>query len=894
MESDMNTKLLTSDETWEIIFGKLDRRKFKEQNWPCSVTDKIIELTKNTAQDVEKRCNCIVPFFYSKDEKTCLEYKNCAEEMIKSESRFWGVAFGKFDYVGIQMFPHAYWTSYFRMQSFGIFHELMNIPSSKVIFDSNRSTDGQQSKKFFLLTLARTVRPTDRQNPAGILKSLLTSLKKNSHELKSYNTEVYLTYSTYYPIVFKSEFDDFGQFSNYLALLNNCSSVSETSSFILTSQYLNNITTLKNVSIALLVKVRGNSEDYVIKRIKKLLKDHNIVSKSSKIEAFHRAFYWDIDFHFKTKHVGKLIQLVTTELTTIDHIKNVVTLPFWTPEKGGLPTDKLVKNVDDPPSYSVAQLTKKMKQLHSLFPALSYENSLVPSKDRLSRKVYEAKFDSEWLITQMEHLTIAWSRVGRLYFPRTFNVLQDSMKRMLDDIKALILHVNTYKLHKETEMLMQNTETGCFTSGVFARNYKTKLQDAWQYLAKIELKQHQLSKLFQSLIMRFNEECESRHVVSEVNPHIRFCERAGLLDMYLIAANRLLKAYCGRPKPEILHAPWNGLVVSSASRDYRIDVNKQILYLPVDFRMNVHHKLHILAHESAHFILGNISKDKKQTSIGTFWNDLHSNAAELAKQMKEDLSQLGFSRNAGIEDQIHDKFEKIERFLTANVISASNETKINFADSEVLCDAIACLSAGPEYFRSLANISFNPVFQHPIGDEHPSAWLRVQIGCFISQYQKWHKTSWGKLWESFIKTIDIYSGVAKASTAYLWNEKDFRKEQLAEQTILDPPVDPSVLDQNLYIIKALFDNDGALFAQLVDWIKDNFDDYFFFEYPFTNSSIEESYRTCQNLANRINEGEVILEGSRLRDIAAASLLEPLRRPRYPSGRIIHSLYYCNP
>ncbi|MBN1356952.1 hypothetical protein JXA40_11890, partial [bacterium] len=452
-------KIQTSLRLYDIMLIKAHREDLKKPNnsnlsWLQEINRRAKTLINELGREMRERCTGVDYFFngYPLSNFSCRKLKNCSKDLINEENALASGVFGKFDLVMIPKIPHAYWTSAFRVKALEIFHDLMNIPAHRVRLEIIRGESDIRlvSKKcLMLLSFIKLETFRDEKDPSNALKNIINKVS-NCNFSQKYRTELLLTFSTSYPFVIKAEFDNFDQFTNYLHEINKVNYVTETNSMVL---YQNNYNDLKNpnpLSVAVLMKIKKNTENIIVKQVTDSINRLNFV-EDQKIEPLHRAFYWDLNFHFDTRDIASLIEFTTNGVAQNNNIINSVTLPFWKCDyqipKFKRANQDIVRGKNQFKNYNKRkrELSAFIKRFRKTMPRPDLTAPLILGDDIVARRIYEIKFESEWIITQSEHLFTAWERIFDEY-PYSFYSIRTEYLMYLRNVKKALDYLNSANL----------------------------------------------------------------------------------------------------------------------------------------------------------------------------------------------------------------------------------------------------------------------------------------------------------------------------------------------------------------------------------------------------------------------------------------------------------------
>jgi len=256
--------------------------------------------------------------------------------------------------------------------------------------------------------------------------------------------------------------------------------------------------------------------------------------------------------------------------------------------------------------------------------------------------------------------------------------------------------------------------------------------------------------------------------------------------------------------------------------------------------------------------------------------------------------------------------------------SLERDNKIIPGVLEFFVDLLAGLIGGPAYFKSFGLVYYQstPGYSNTDNDKDHSKrvyrdipshyprfdWVRYILGILLwkendelkQNRDGWLEEYWAlpSYFEDALASVDAS---LEEDTPY--NLADFFFENKGPKA--DDELDDFYTDYVVYLIKALFTGeDFCLLKRFIDFFSDIFGDEFFFfgkkggVFDVAKTELQEIEKDCRNVSERCKkyseqlllEHRIILDG-RLKDISAASIMHPIKRPVVPSGPILHSLYY---
>lgn len=912
------------------------------QTWLTKVYKQFEETDSVYLSLLNERCYNVQNFF-GWDENGCsiLDYKNgkeslkiidCKNPDIHFENNHTGIVFGKFDILKILSLPHSYWANIYKTlllrpkdkNAPPIFSEILSVPTHKLkISNSIDSTliPPDDEYPYFCLSFIRPPKLSKHKKlkPKEIVEIFWASLseiwrKENFHQ---YNFELYLTFSLQYPLLIKGRFKSFeeiGYFNKHLRCL--CDDISTIIS--LNPNYCipkSSEENAESVFFTILFKLSNQTDSVAIQSIKDQLIEHinKIKKPDTDIRILNRGYYWDLVVSFETFEVKQYAETTVNEIRKIESIVKSVTIPYWSIidqsiQKTNSPWSDHIENREIPERKKINDfwcdsLSKTPQSQHYFTKS--------PSYDILNIRLYNLKFDLEWLHGYLQRLYDAWKAEDLDDTVSTFDRLDELASKYLIDINKAIEYYDlfTYSPKSDFTALEQLLNEECqgiddkefieivhqFNSHKddiekISSNIEEAIKESWENFLKIEKDIKALKKITSSILSNFNEKLEGKQIVTATEPYLRFGERSEIFDQICDSLNTLFKDYCGNKKDN-----WNGLVLPSFDTEFEIYIPARVLFLPMDIKVHVHDKLLPLAHEAGHFILSDaLESEAYNEFFNTVWKTLYEDAQKVILKLKKDCPDE-------YKVKLNRKLSSIEKQL-----SERKEDDTGFVDSEIFADLIAALSAGPGYFRSLGLIAFNidsKIFPY---ENHPPVWLRIFLGLLL--YEKEYipcDPNWLKSTKEGFEAIKERHIDVESWIKYLKNEndKDAILAIILEIITIEEPVVGSKISALMtplfYLIKAIIDDEKHI-KNLIVWLSKYLgDDFFFFPYrDYKNKTefkenTERIYNKCVSIAKTLLYKEELVLNEKPKMIAAASVLKPIKRPVYPSGRILHSLIYSD-
>jgi len=862
-------------------------------------------------------------------------YLNCFQWVSDPTKQLNMICLGKFDFILVQPFPHSWWTNVFRTHLFNfrsnnvsVFKEIMNIPSYRVIQSDVESKD--------IAPITMNYPDLHYLLPIIFLKFKETSLKKDNEylqqvassvlELRNRRTprvklmEFFLTFSHYYPAFLITDFRDHGELTELLYELKELENVCDTSTMMaIKSENLSSKPKRKEKSFySLLLKGNKNNSRVLAKTIKRELKEQSIIQCFSQIIMLQRGYYWDVLLLFRTHKLYKLTKYLTENLIYNQDVKDSVTVPYlhWKKHKLSFklmfgdkkkliydtsceaPVDKKIHASKWEMNEQIfAMWSKRLDKISSLDNSPKY-----PAWDIYNFQVYDLIFDLQWMFGYIHQLHLSWLEWD-LEDKSTFHLAKECIVSIIERIHLTIYGTVLEKFYDEANEIDRDLQKYFSQELERARKLEKPIKEPyekgqmiWAYLKKFKKESDNIKLAIHSLSMQLMERLESRQLTSNTEPHIHFGQKAGILDLTYSAVTNLFLDYSSHSDPEISGIrSWDGLVLLSDRRtDFAINSEMQILFLPIDFKLHVHEKLLLVSHEAAHYILRAISNQYIQNGCSQAYSDLLALLDPVVQRAITDMKEiLHEARKSG--DISHIKMKQSLEEILSDVEQYISKRRI---PSEIMADLLGCIAAGPRYLRSMALLAYSP----PVKDwnwplrrrPHPTAWLRTYLGLhFFETLDCDARWTYG-MKEGLNDMVTKHQGVP-FDRSYEIKLLHCLSMLEMKDVLLGTFNNHHLLhDHKFYIIRAMLQEGEAFYTNLVQWAEKYLGAGYLF-FPLEQNMREMSatiFVKCKSLSERLHVNSELLLDERPKYIAAASVLSPIRRPAYPSGRILHSLAYC--
>ena len=809
-------------------------------------------------------------------------------------------------------------------------------------FPNTKTKSGGRAK--YLLNLTNyLLGNSDKDNRDDKIDTLSNKLEKVGVNIDTINLSFFLTYSTSYPFVIKSEFKDMKDLSSFINILDDDPAIGSFNTIIGyqdSELFCNNSIESENSSetlFQLLIRAINGSmglahdiTESLNSSFKELNKKFNLVSiniKNHKNEDIHsswyeRPYYWDICIFFKTDAISTLVNFMLTDINQIRGIMKTALMPIYNsvdeesiaqqkidpngPSNQPIDEMELIKNYED-------EWTKGLDG----FP--DYDYTIDDTIERISDDQYLIRWNHlrqevRWLISYTGQLEKEWIRQanftntdeedkGISTFVGISRTLSFILDKVLDFDKTIIEFQEIQNKAKDTKKFSQLI--------------------IWKFLKDLSQQINSIKNYLISIRFEFNTKIEALQMINLTGPLKSAGDPAGVTDLTIEAARRLFKHYCSKPsKYSILwgeknrthdYREWNGIVTTTTAKDFQLILPLQLLYLPIDMKFKTQGKFLILAHEAAHQILYWIErtryKDRNKSSPENAWisfeNEVWSELALLTDTWVEKKKKEG---------RYNDKIASI-----SGIIGKNRKLTKNFYSQEFLCDIVALLCAGPAYIRPLFGIVYLPreVDSVIVKDNtiHPPMWLRITILLYVCHLLRWIKL----FGENEDETIEYNSRYDSFGIYNLAKHHFSKYEMWGSGSLWDIIKDTDKLIDNLNsfewryetaVLGALsLDNKSKFLKKLIVWGQKHSENFLY--YPLRNIDVNSSPGDIDNAWKEYNSdilivnqyvkflsermiynNEIILDAP-LKYISAAMCLPDVIHPLYSTGKIMHSLCYAH-
>jgi hypothetical protein len=581
--------------------------------------------------------------------------------------------------------------------------------------------------------------------------------------------ELFMTFSSTFPLVLKSEMQSLKDASVYLSILakegeKECNFPLSTSSivgwydsFLLDPDAGQPAFNPQGVSthperFQLYLKVTktgvGDEQSYtrlhrVVKNVLALLdqvglkpfppgKNHKPIRKREKFVIYKRFYFWDYLIVFQTQNISRLVHFLIDEVPRLRDIEHSATIPLWRTAGDPdpiYPTSEDFVLIDpalvpDPASDHQKEPRDSWKDLIEVVPQIDnflssgpgggnqdlFDNMINWNLDMLSQQY-------RWLISYISQMEKSWES--------QVQGTQAAGKNRKSTFQWLRKHLesNLYSL-----LVLANPATYKFYTNSYI----------WLMIQAHRERLDSVKKLIVWIASEYNERTEGAQAVTLTEHFVKVGEQTGVMDMYIDAADRLFRHYCSKPKinartRDIIWNElfrdyhWKGISSSSSGEELEIIPMFEILFLPVDFKFNTIGSLLPIAHEAAHQVLFWIDPDPdselgkklagKNSGLKSFgdevWMPMLKATFEHAEANNADPARL---KNALISPESVSSaksttsWKDLETYCTLEPKSPRKQLHY----FEFLADVMGLLSAGPALLRGLMFLyrylpSFSPL-----------------------------------------------------------------------------------------------------------------------------------------------------------------------------------------
>jgi hypothetical protein len=497
---------------------------------------------------------------------------------------------------------------------------------------------------------------------------------------------------------------------------------------------------------------------------------------------------------------------------------------------------------------------------------------------KIYQRAYDIKFNLEWLLTRIIQLKESWKDNFCREYNRTYNNLPVVFDYLIDrGMEGVELCINILSDKNVTK----------------TNKIKSEEQDinVWDVLDDAEKLVNYIRKNFDFIISTFNERLEGKQATLITSPWLKIAERAGLFDEVLISIDNLMKCYVGMIKDEekIISGlnpwyqdvrTWNGLASTWLGNDYQVSPTTQILKCPVYLKLAANDLLPPLSHEAAHVIFGNIKPLvlKKQNNKNETLK-VESNIQNIHALYLSFYSELiDGNRIVDVGEEYEITEDTVLEIL--KIFNDSYYATTQFPGnliSEFYTDLVGALIGGPGLFISLGNQFYRPEF---LCRTHPSIYYRVLLGKYYCKHIGLENSYWDQTITKMLRKMKEID--EKNETIFLENFQEEADEEKWRRYHAVKEIHASIskaFRDDFYVKKLMevFTNCYSISPLFIG--KDD-----------DPKQIED---TCKNIAERIWLNSEVVVDARAKDIVAASVLMPIRRPAYPTGRLYQSLIFSS-
>ncbi len=499
----------------------------------------------------------------------------------------------------------------------------------------------------------------------------------------------------------------------------------------------------------LLVKCRGTlittSEDLKKLFEKKQIEVRNILpATEEKGETWWlpRPYFWDFFMVVRTADVFGLLETIA-KIREREDVSAVATMPLLSPNPD-MPEEDLRKLKE----YKSSKKEEHLKYLHSQFQDLASVYNEI-------RKRNWTNFDRHWknfVPHVFKHMQETTRQTGvELFFNQQWINLFQELNWVIGCIAQLreAWHHQVY-----LRGLDGNRKSPPTTFDLMEKRLKCWLTDTLDssehpgiehYRNGIRLVQRS-EKALRNITAELNEKTEGLQAVRSSDNLVRIGETTGVIDMVVESIGRLFRHYCSRPNTESTLAwaetpkrlEWNGIVCSSTGDDFSLNTEWRLLYLPAGSKfIGLEYASYLMvAHEACHQIAHMIDLYEEFYKQDTFDPLQEENHGErkILKEIRTDFDENVWNDLCEACNRTEEETLGNRRLECSNKVLRSK--RICLDRFEFLSDILASITAGPAYLKCLIANAFEEsdsiqrVFNRKrmrLGSIHPPLWLRTLI-----------------------------------------------------------------------------------------------------------------------------------------------------------------------
>jgi len=495
-------------------------------------------------------------------------------------------------------------------------------------------------------------------------------------------------------------------------------------------------------------------------------------------------------------------------------------------------------------------------------------NDIYQKMEVISEMIYESKLEADWIYNRIYQLKQMWDAHVKGMGHHTFHVLE---KTSLKNIENLIFLIRIYHnlIEEILEQLNKNIEKGYLDfSKCITKWEKEIFPFIWKPLREIELNNNQFRQLLVILTNEYHFRMEGENISLLTFPFAGTAERTGISDLVLSAFHNLSEDYCPtlgiKGSNKIIEElrtffKWDGVATAQLppigerieGKNFYIDPVYEILYLPTEIKLQLREKLVPLSHEIGHFLISKV----EQLTTDKYRYFYHP----IKDEDLEDKKSINSLKNYIF------RLVKLTQLILEEKTVFTIRLKLGeeVSDEEVdqlAADVIAFFLGGPLFFSTLSHFSYIPL---PFSTIRYSTcpWLRVRLGIEICEQFRIYKY-WKEPLNKSLLRIEA-------------SERSDTMEKIRKTWMI---LENGNVKTFIYDIK--------------EWIYDLFESKSLFFPNLENGKDSRIvFRKCKKIAEQIINESAIIINEKPKYIAAAALLEPLKRPFYPAGHIFLSLYF---
>jgi hypothetical protein len=872
--SKKQNQVMCTSGLYEFIFMKfeLPLKKDEYRSLFSEVNDKLKMLIGTRCHNMQElyapQDGCIyIPS--TEDPNGFIEIACSPEERIDiNENRLYAAAMGVMNACYIFPSPNFYWSAMARSiithttisNKFRL-REMISLPSAHIRGDKRDSNFPRVSfqEPYILLSFLEIDR-------FKVIKTLHELKKINCPEKES--TQYFFTFSRLFPLLIKKEFNEYSALKDHINALMAITNIKSLSSVVLLNPEVATPNTASPIPFRLSIKVKKEFWPHV-NQFENLLKTEN---HQFEVDHFYlRTGYWDFEAFLSTNNLGIAHETIIKKFNETPSIEDFILLPHWIVNK----TDQIpIEREETKTNWKDEK--GNMCSLSSIVPIspnkfiLDFSNDTIKNLYKqwevMSQMLYESKFEIDWIYNNIYQLKNMWNIHLGTMGSHTFRFLEKSAFKNMENLILLIqiYHIWIKKPLEETKEKLEERKEESF-----------KL--IWHPLKSIGEINTTLRYILILLTNEYQIRMEGQRLAQMTFPMASTAERSGISDLILSSYHRLAEDYFPSLKVMPLKEGntnlnrklnnffdffrWKGIVTAQAPvpeenelKNFYIDTNFEILFIPPEVKLQPMDKFLPLCHEIGHLIIGKIF-----TVTWSPYRLIYHPVFDEGIEKENDICIDLWGYILKIKNLILQMTKLNETFENKKMEKKIKNININV--EEITADVLGFFLGGPLFFITFSNFCYIPNLSNQKNiniSYHSCNWLRIKVG--LSLCNKFNlSNNWKAPLENEIARIE-----ASESKEYLKKAK--QAWRILEQC-----------DNNKF------------FEEIKNWLYDNFEEESLF-FPSLIKS-EEIFNRCKNISQRLAFSGEIVDDEKPKYVAAASLLQPLKRPFFPSGQLFLSLYY---